>query len=318
MQITGKEKREQRFIRVGRACNFKCKFCNISEYNESRYPLLQEQQTLKKEVDQAKKDAQEKQIEITISGGEPSLFPDHVKYILQEIDKELPIEIQTNASKIDAEFAYMLAQGGVKTALVSFHAVTKDIFEDVLDTPYAELENICIGMYNLLEAGISVMPNIVVTKKNLEDLLPVIHFLLKEFPSLQTYNLGVFQPHGEGEKNQAELHVPLQKVRPHFEKAINLLEKEEKTICFHYCSLPPCFFKKSQKKYVLEYHNYHHFRKQGLSVDDLKKSETIINAGQKYHPQICNFCYEKNFCGGIWKEVDKDEVKPEFITFKDF
>lgn len=313
-----KETREQKFLRIGRACNFKCKFCNISAHNESRYPLVLSLQKIKAEIKKINKEASPNRTEITISGGEPSLFQREVLCMLAELRQKYPIEIQTNASKIDRKFAEKLAKGGVSQALVSFHGIDKKVYENLLGVDHAELKTVCTGMRHLLDVGISVTPNLVMTRLNLFNLIDTLKFLIQKFPELEVYNLAVFQPHGDGELNQAKLAVPFQVVKKQFDRAIKLLEKNKKVPCFHFCSLPPCFFSRQNKRYVIEYRNYHFFRKQGLKKEDYRKSEADINASQKVKKQICDFCFEKNFCGGLWPGNAAEQVTPNFLTYKDF
>ena len=81
----------------------------------------------------------DKNIEITISGGEPSIFQKEtifaLKYISRFFEKRgvgFTFGIQTNASNVDKNFAKRIFELGIKYALVSFHTHKKEVFEESL------------------------------------------------------------------------------------------------------------------------------------------------------------------------------------------
>lgn len=298
---------DQLIVRVGKACNFKCNFCNVSDnesnvnFRESIKDIVRNfhYKLLYSNYDSGK-------IIITISGWEPSIFQKEtifaIRYIQQFLQKkwvEPLFEIQTNASCINSKFAHQLSALWVKSALVSFHAINPHIFEKIIQIPYKSFFHKIIEWIEYLHnAGISVQTNTILSSQNQSDFLPTIYFLNERFPFISLFHIWLIQPHGEAKKILEEIYPRYEIVQSQYNRALHFLQSHGKIVSSHFVWLPLCYM--GVPKNSLEFSENILFRKNfNFSKQYLI---TSINDENKIQTVECQRCLFNNVCSGIWKE----------------
>lgn len=306
---------EQLIIRVGKWCNFRCVFCNVAE-NES---VLSVKSSIKEilamtfyKIKYSNFDS--KQVNVTISWGEPSIFQKETLFILKYFRKyfesrwiQVSFDLQSNASNIDKAFAKQIAQLGIMQALISSHTHDPEIFKKVIwvsyETMWPRFES---GVQNLIDAGIFVTFNIVLNKMTAEGYVDHLKYLLEKYPSVQLYNIWYVQPHGMAQENFASLVAPYKDIAKIYNTAIAFLKSRWKTVHSHFVGLPLCYM--DDWVTSMEYVN-------NVSIVQVAWSEKTliqsINDSNKVHPNQCTSCIAKRVCSGVWKEyASNQELNP--------
>ncbi len=313
---------DQLIVRVGKACNFRCNFCNVTD-NERNVKLRENIDDIVRNFHYKLKysNTESWEIIVTISGWEPSIFQKETIFALRYIQSFLtkrwvtPIfEIQTNASNIDKNFARQLKENGIYLALVSFHMEDKGIFEEVIGIKYSNFYKIIEGIHNLHEAGIKVDTNSILSSQNISNYFDTIKFLSENFPFIDTFNIWVIQPHWEALKILDEVIPLYEEVAPIYNKVIFYLRRQKKRVTSHYVGLPACYIENYGTS--LEVTDNTLFRK-NLNVDE-KHLINNINDSNKKQDLVCSHCMYKNVCSGVWKEyIGIQKLNPSYYV-RDF
>lgn len=307
---------DQLIVRVWKACNFWCNFCNVTD-NERNVKMKENIEDIVRNFHYKLKysNYESGQLTVTISGWEPSLFKKEtvfaLKYIRQVLEKKWvePIfEIQTNASRIDIQFARIIAALWVRIALVSFHMTDKDIFDKVIQVPYeSNYHKIIEGIQHLHDAGITVYTNTILTQETKDNFYDTIVFLAKTFPFIPIFNIGIVQPHGEAKKILNQVYPRYDEVAWVYNRALFYLKSRKKEVVSHFVWLPACYM--SSFASSLEVSQNTLFRKNFNFTNHYLINK--INDDNKKQVDECNSCLYNNVCSGIWDEyIGLQKLKP--------
>src|SRR4030042_6439061 len=187
-------------VRLGTRCNASCHFCNVPTEN---FPLAGELSgsQIKKEIKTLI--GGKKGIKISLSGGEPTVrkdLPEIIRFAARNGAKV--VEIQTNAIVLDdALYVKKLKKSGLDKAFVSFHSHIPRI-QNLMLNRRGVYERCLEGIKNLLQEGVEVNLNPVVTTKNYKSLPDYIRFVKKHLPGIYSISLSVVQPRGRAWKNR--------------------------------------------------------------------------------------------------------------------
>lgn len=305
---------ENIIIRVWKACNFRCNFCNIS-YNERNVQL---KENLKNIISQFlykfKYLYNPKKILITISWWEPSLFKKETIFILKYVKKFLDskwilseFQIQTNASLIDKKFAKKLKNNWISSALVSFHIIDKDIFEHVIWLKYDNFSKILEWIKNLNNVWIEVSTNTILSNENKNNFFETIKFIVRNFSFINFLNIWTIQPNWDAYTNIYKVMPIYEEIQFEYNKVLFFLRKNNKEFLSHYVWPPACFI--FSKKDSLEILKNTEFRKNfNFSEKYLLNS---INDKNKTQTKDCEKCLYNNVCSWIWNNyVWLQKLKP--------
>lgn len=306
---------DQLIIRVWKWCNFRCIFCNVAE-NETVLSLKSSIQEILAMTFYKIKYTKffSDNVNVTISGGEPSIFQKETLFILKYFkvffDKRgihTSFDMQSNASSINREFADAIYRLWVWQVLVSSHAHDPEIFESIIGVKYATMwPRFEWGVQNLIDAGIEVTFNIVLNRLNHEHYLEHIVYLHQKYPQVELYNIWFVQPHGMAQENFKKLFSQYSDVAPVYNRVISYLKYHWKQVNSHLVGLPLCYMDDWSSS--MEYSYNQSLIKVGPSDHTLIQS---INDSNKIHPSSCDGCRAKRVCSGIWKEYTKlQKLKP--------
>ena len=285
--------RTKSMIRVTMACNERCPFCNVpmEDYNSSTItPSERENQ---KEIDRAVAQGEKT---LVFSGGEPTILKKRLLsllYYAKEKGIEF-IELQSNAVKIDAEYAQELRDAGVTSAFVSFlsHISEK---HDILTGLPGSFDPCVRGIDHLLQAGIPVTLNPVLTSLTQDDLIGYIEYVAKNFPKIQYISLSAMQPHGRGKQLQNIHFLPdYHRLKGMVQQAQIVAKDKGIELLNPYCGLPVCIGWENNIDRCVE--------SEEAKEGGWKERIGINNQQDKIQQQPCQMCLYRNRCGGAWIE----------------
>ena len=280
-------------VRLGLACNEKCLFCNVPpecrEISGEKYA--------RESVMRAKKGSC-----ISLSGGEPTLYPFLPDIIKIAAGRGVGTELQTNAVLLsDPGKVKALARAGLNQAFVSLHSHIARV-HDFLTGLEGSWEKGVAGIKNLHDAGIYVSINTVLTSVNYSGIPDFIVFIARRL-GVKLLSLSVVQPRKRALKNKA-LVPDYSKLDKPVRIAVNVAEREGLRLINPICGLPLCIGGwETCPEQCMEYVQ--------------AKFGQAFTAG-KVKPDCCSRCAASEFCGGIWDEYNMLRGSSALRPFKTF
>jgi len=272
-------------LRLGLNCNANCYFCNVPiELNREPVKARYSTQAVKNMIlGLVKKGCRY----IEISGGEPTIrkdLPTIINFAVKNGIREM--ELQTNCILLDnLKLVKSLKNSGLKRAFVGLHSHLPNVHDHLLRKKGAFKRSVK-GISNLLDSGIDVTLNPVLTSKNYSGLEKYFYFVTKSFPLIKKISLSVIQPHGRAWGNS--YLIPRYKtISPVVEDALNAYMGRF-NIFNPYCGLPLC---------IGGWHKYLNNCSEFISSFSNKKS--VDN--NKIKLFNCKYCDLDNYCKGVWK-----------------
>jgi len=293
-------------LRLGMKCNFRCLFCNI--FNNENIPEKSLEQAI-----QELKALSRTSLLISISGGEPLLYPYLEELIWAGTRMGISLNLQTNASLITRKKAEKLKEAGLASAFVNFPSHNSDTFARLTGTTEKMFYKVVSGIRALIDADIRVTLNLVINEWNYSEIKEYLHFTKENFPEVELINFSVIQPHGNARINSF-LVPDYRKIKPYISEGV----KEARRLGFEienpFCGLPVCMAPVQDEIINSEV-------RAGIDVrKTLKITPPLVRVlKSKMHTPSCYRCYLKNFCGGVWKayyEIRGDVVEPQYEVFR--
>lgn len=176
IRLRGGGTRAMRTVRVGFRCNQVCDFCFVSTH----LPTAPAD-----DVERVIREAAARGDTICISGGEPTLEPRLVDWVrLAKREGASFVELQTNATRIDASAAAELREAGVDLAFVSLHGSKASISDAVTGAPKTFNKTVA-GIDHLLASSIIVRVNFVFCQTNLADFPDYVDWVAERWPGVE-------------------------------------------------------------------------------------------------------------------------------------
>lgn len=321
------ETRKDAYMVFGYACNQKCVCCPCEK--DQRLKKSIELTELKKEVDRM---VEIGVTDVTVSGGEPTVYPNFFEIIQYLIDKNLSIHILSNSEKFaNTDFAtkfVKIAQGKNITVTTTFHSLKEEEHEK---------QNGSIGSFNrslnglkfLDKNNIQISVKQCITKYNYKNLRKFMEFLTNNFSSKTEIQLWGIDLCGIDKETANKYFVAFNEIKPYIEDAIDYFEtinvKDRKQV-LTLNNLPLCmcdcyywsYFTLPSSNYYIDYKN--------TENDSFSK-----NFGLPFH--ACKTCKFARFCKGTYlsifdvfgdKTIEKPanenmifSYKPKYIRYND-
>ena len=282
-------------ILLSSLCNQECLFCNAQK---SKTLSLNE---VKSRLSSLKEEGIN---HIIFSGGEPTLYPHIFKAInLAKKLKFVEIEIQTNALVCSQQFVKKLKKSGLTSALVSLHS-HKPKISDNLTGDQGNLVKTLKGINNLSKEDISIIPNIVINKKNYKDLIEYVKFVMENIPTLNYISFSVVMP---GETAVNNKMVPKYSViQPYLLEVYEYCREKGMPFMISSSGIPVCLIPEF-RDFSIEYKTLK-FRDKSLG-DNIE-----MDSREKVKRKDCIQCAYNNYCFGVWKNYTSlyglTELKP--------
>ncbi|MBI3037486.1 radical SAM protein [bacterium] len=183
-------------IEVANGCNLRCRHCFVSHSTELiSLPLFREI------VNGARRLGA---ISLALNGGEPTLHPDLLTLVEISVRAGLRTRLFSNAVKIDSSLAKGLKDAGLSRALVSLETFQE--FHEWLRGPNT-WEPALRGVKALVSAGIEVVINSTISKKNLHQMSEFQKFVIEDLKA-NSIKYGVAVPLGAAKIHWSELSLP--------------------------------------------------------------------------------------------------------------
>ncbi len=219
------------YLQIIRQCNQKCLFCsnpdnnNIISFAEG-----------KKYIDEFIKNGYQG---VILTGGEPTLHPEIIKFVRYCREKNIEPRIITNGQKT-ADFALLdkLKNSGLDLMHVSVQSV-KPKTQAYLSSNQDSLRNILRTLINARKMKININLNIVINSLNAEDLPLLVQFFIRSFPEIKHYVFNNLDPEMNRVQENLFLIPKFKSFKRSLPTALKLLKKYNKS--FRVERVPLCY-----------------------------------------------------------------------------
>jgi len=223
-------------VRITVSCNNNCLFCYVNK--QDRNSVLRTPEQVKEAITEIRRQGKGR---IRFTGGEPTLhkrLPEYIQFARKAGFRE--VQVQTNARLCCyKELVGDLRKAGLTSALVNFSSHDEDIF-DRLTAVEGSYRQTCEGVENLLEQGIAVPMNLVITTLNFQGLTETARFLHRRFEGKFSITFSSLSIHGNASRNPW-LVPKIGDVQPSLTEAMRYcLEEGIGFTIPDLCGLPPC------------------------------------------------------------------------------
>ena len=228
---------------------------------------------------------------LTISGGEPTLYKRKLINLVKRAQAGgiHLIEVQTNATLIDDDYAMQMRDAGVTSAFVSLLSHKPALHDELAGMDDAF--DLCIrGIDALLKYDIRVALNPVTATQTQELVGDYVDFIAERFPEIRSISLSAVQPHGRAARNLDLLpdYGVLTRTLP---EAIERAKRQNIELLNPYCGLPLCIGWKDDLEHCVEVFEA---ESGGFNTPGLQ------NLGNKSQKEPCSLCFLRTRCGGAW------------------
>lgn len=288
-------------------CNQSCKFCVVDSYKERKEEVnfrlinsfLQENAARGYEI-------------INIHGGEATIVHNFIPILIKIKELGYPqVSLQTNARTLkDYGFAKQLVDLNVKTFVVSFHTTDPVEMAWLADVDENWLGEVIQGIKNVKSLGARVRTNTVVYKNNVDKLMDIMKFIVKEL-HVDHVNISNMHPAGRAYKNFEVVCPRLTDIMTQVKEAVDYVDLKGIKVTVE--GFPPCLLAE-YTKYIVDWEDsnfkmlYHNFI--------LPNYANFMSEETRSLGSNCAKCvYKKDeLCGGFYKEYIEKYGMEEFET----
>lgn len=307
-----------KWVGITNACNNRCLFCFE---NRSQKKYFKSEKEVKKEIYSGIREGCNRLI---LSGGEPTLHPDLIKFI--KIGKRAgynKIQILTNGRMFRyKKFLELALKAGLDQIDFSVHGHNSKL-HDKLTLAKGSFNQTIKAIKNAIEQKAFVTCDIVVNKKNIRYLPEILEYLIKL--GVSRFEILLIIPFGNAWENKEKLLYEL-KENPRLEKSmifirrgLKIAKSAKATIWIN--RLPPEYLE-GYEEYIQDPNNLlkEFYGKNNIFYKKIKQGEKMECYGE-----MCKFCYMKELCEFIFdcnekvinKKIErKKEQKNEIIITK--
>jgi MoaA/NifB/PqqE/SkfB family radical SAM enzyme len=288
-------------------CNAKCIHC-YTPFNINKKDFLEEEI-----IKQIYTSYQNGARFLTLTGGEPTLFPNLNKiiYFSKKIGYK-SILLNTNGIKLsDSNYFKSLTDVGLDIVKISLHSNVKDIHEKILGIKDS-FNKTLKAIENAIKLGIFVEGNCVVTSLNYKTLPELFEFGAKEFG---ISNCAIFfHPKGNAYLNKELLKISYSEHIPYLKLALQkLLDYKITPSCHPLGNYLPCILP-GYEHLIMDWEKDGKINEDLCYIDD-ENTKTIkeIQLNGRIKTKKCRKCIYFDKCVGFEKEYFETFGDKEFI-----
>lgn len=263
---------EDAIIRVNFHCNQSCEFCFVSTHLPSEP---------ESRVREAIAEAAARGARIVLSGGEPTLNPRLAEYVeLAARSSSFPVQIQTNATRLDDRSVEDLVKAGLAEAFISLHASTAEVSDRLTGAPGTYVKTLA-GIDALARSPVRVLLNFVICRPNMAQLPSFMRLVGERWPDALV-SLSFVAPSTDLVPRDVALIPRYSEVLPFLTEALEEARRLGVKIdpFQSQCGLPLCL------------------SPLGLESDDVEVPEESA-AGEFTRAPACDHCAMRHRCWGI-------------------
>ena len=288
------------YLAIWYACNQKCIGCPCTLHVDKSKNMTFE--TIKDFFDKIK-DSNEP-INVTISGGEPTLHPDFIKIIRYFCNNDIGVTLLTNAEKFaDENFCneFLNNCNILNTRVITtIHSSSYEIHEKQNNSIGSFMKSIK-GLKYLFHRGIGITIKHCITKENYKDTLQFVRMVDSEFhPSVDIQFFGLDYC-GLTKERAKDLYCDFREMQEDIEKALDLCmeiysRNGRQTNLFNIplCWIDPYYWKLCCLNDVKSGYE--------MYLDPTVKLQDFNDGAGKYAKQ-CKNCYVYEICPGTYKSL---------------
>ena len=196
------------------------------------------------------------------------------------------VDLQTNATTIDKEYAKKLSNAGLDKAFVSLHA-HNEILNEKITRVSGMFDRTIKGIKLLMENGIEVSINIVINSLNYMHIDKIVKLITSDLKGIYIINFSYVAPIHNAIENKWII-PKISDALPYIKSAFDLCISNGVHFSMpRRCGIPICF--------IPEYEKY---------LEPSSRSSSDSSPG-KIKPDNCHKCEYFLGCEGIWKEYIK-------------
>ena len=214
--------RKDAYMVFGYACNQKCICCPCEK--DQRLKKVIEIKELQKEIDRM---VEIGVTDVTVSGGEPTVYPNFFEVITYLVNKDLNIHILSNSEKFaNIEFAKKFVEttrGKNVTVTTTFQSY-KELEHEKQNGSKGSFNRSLNGLKFLDENNIQVSLKQCITSYNYKDLKNFIKFLTDNFSARAEIQFWGIDLCGMDEKSARKYFVEFKEIKPYIEEALDYFE----------------------------------------------------------------------------------------------
>lgn len=225
----------ERIVRINFHCNQDCPFCFVNRDLPAEDP-----ERIRAEIERAGRDGARL---LSLSGGEPTLNPHLPDYIRHGAALGLLVQLQTNAIRCARPgYAGLLREAGLVRAFVSLHAASAEVSDAVTRAP-GTFKKTLAGITALVEAGVDVWLNCVITRRNFQELPALVELIHREWGTAPRLNLSYANASTDLVPVTPEITPRFSEVRPFVQRAVRAARSLGLSCAGldGECGLPLCF-----------------------------------------------------------------------------
>ena len=211
---------KRHWVRLTRACNNRCLFCLDSGAQDGRIVPDDE---VRARLEEGRRSGAQRLI---LSGGEPTIHPRYLDFI--RLGTELGytwIQTVTNGRMFRyGVFARSAVQAGLREATFSMHGHTEDLHDRLVGHPGAFVQALA-GLRRLMDLGVVVSVDVVLTRLNLPHLREILEFYLAL--GVREFDLLHLIPFGRGfDENREVLFADAAMIRRELDRALAVADRD--------------------------------------------------------------------------------------------
>jgi len=305
-EIIGRENAAQEkrlWLKIADACNNRCLFCLDADQRANRFfPIKQ----LQDEIERGRAEGCQRLI---LSGGEPTLHPDFLELVTFGNSCGYRwIQVITNGRRFAyAAFAREASLRGLNEATLSIHGHCPELHDRLVEVPGAFSQALA-GLKNLLQIGLVVSVDIVISAFNLEHLPQILDFFISL--GVREFDLLWLVPFGNAWKNRKILFPDESLAASLLQQALELARSRKAVV---WTNRLPARLLEGFEELVQDPYKLH---------DEARgRKELFINWYQKgrppacREPERCRLCPLEGFCLAL-EEVCRQQLQGRFSCLR--
>lgn len=284
------------YMVLGYACNQKCMCCPCQK--DSNLKSIIELEELKIQADKMETAGI---TDVTISGGEPTIYPDFFEIIEYLVNKNLKVHILSNGEKFSninfAEKFIKIVKNKEVTVTTTFHSYKKEEHEKQ-NSSKGSFERSIKGLKFLDDNNIQISIKHCITKYNYKDLKKFIEFVISTFSPKTEIQIWGIDLCGIDKQTSDKYFEEFKNIKPHIEEALDYFETKNtknRNQIITINNLPLCMCDCYYWNYFTMLNSHY------INYLEDNSQEFEINYGAI--SSNCNTCPFKQYCRGTYKTV---------------